>query len=93
MQSVLPKKKKKKERKKRKQKKRKKKNNRGRLESFANDYVLMQNNAEHPKVRNGWDDAKQKMPEGTTWVDCTVISPRYFLPYTKRWAYVIRSGE
>ena len=58
-------KKKKKERKKEnKTKEKKKKNNRGRLESFPNDYVLMQNNAEHPQVRNGQDDAKPKSPKG-----------------------------
>ena len=60
---------KRKKKKKRKKERKEQKNNRGQLESFANDHVLMQNNAEHPQARNGQDDAKQKMPAGTAWVD------------------------
>ena len=45
----------------------------GREESLGNDDVLALKTVERPQIRNGWDDVKQKIPQGTAWVDFVTV--------------------
>ena len=46
---------------------------------MGNDDLLALKMAECPQIRNGLDDVKQKIPQGTAWVDfVTVIVKSYF---------------
>ena len=56
--------------------------NKGREQSWGNGDVLALNNAERPRVRNGEDNIKQKMPDRTAWVEFVIlIVLRYSLRY------------
>lgn len=47
--------------------------NTGREESWGNGDVLALNNAERPRVRNSYDNVKQKMPDRTAWVESVTV--------------------
>ena len=40
---------------------------------MGNDDLLALKIAERPQIRNGLDDVKQKIPQGTAWVDFVTV--------------------
>ena len=40
---------------------------------MGNDDLLALKMAECPQIRNGLDDVKQKIPQGTAWVDFVTV--------------------